>query len=222
MYPPFFLFRIYIKWNAFYRQDNGGWSNVQSVRRKELLYINSWVQNPMLLHLLQKVRWALASPLLHKPIKHNKRKETKQVVINMECEKHGQDLSTVQIKVLLCCQITYLVIGQKLNNNNNKKKYSKPEWVAACLWPFLWVEDHGKLVRNTNGGQMDGRSSCWGDWGSHAVTEVGLRRLVVGWCCRVAVAVGLLRRHRHVGPCCEHELGSAWNAQRKETHKLTL
>lgn len=46
---------------------------------------------------------------------------------------------------------------------------------------------------------------------SHAVTEGGLWRLAVVGCCCVAVAVGLLRRHGHVGPCCEHKLGCAVN-----------
>lgn len=51
-----------------------------------------------------------------------------------------------------------------------------------------------------------------GYWGcSHAVTEAGLWRLAVAWCCCVAVAVGLLRRDGHVGPRCEHELGRACN-----------
>lgn len=46
---------------------------------------------------------------------------------------------------------------------------------------------------------------------SHAVTEAGLWRLAVAWRCCVAVAVGLLRRDGHVGPCREHELGRACN-----------
>lgn len=46
---------------------------------------------------------------------------------------------------------------------------------------------------------------------SHAVTEAGLWRLAVAWCCCVAVAVRLLRRHGHVGPRCEHELWCSYN-----------
>lgn len=75
-------------------------------------------------------------------------------------------------------------------------------------------------MRNTKReGQMEGRCwvKLWWWWGggvvgcSHAITEAGLWGLAVTWCCCVTVAIGLLRRHGHVGPCCEHELGCACN-----------
>lgn len=52
---------------------------------------------------------------------------------------------------------------------------------------------------------------------SHAITKVGLWWLAVAWRCCVAVAIGLLGRHSHVGACCEHELRGACNKNTKIT-----
>lgn len=81
--------------------------------------------------------------------------------------------------------------------------------------PWEAGEEHKE--RRTDGGKVSGQVvvlvvvvgglvGC-----SHAVTEAWLWGLAVAWCCCVAVAVGLLRRHGHVGPCCEHELRCACN-----------
>lgn len=77
--------------------------------------------------------------------------------------------------------------------------------------PWEAGEEHKE--RGTDGRKVSGQvmvvmvvGGC-----SHAITEAGLWWLAVAWCCCVAVAIGLLRRHGHVGPCCEHELGCAVN-----------
>lgn len=82
--------------------------------------------------------------------------------------------------------------------------------------PWEAGEEHKE--RRTDGrkvlGQVvvvGGEGGVWAVGCSHAVTEAGLWRLGVAWCCCVTVAVGLLRRHGHIGPCCEHELGCAVN-----------
>ncbi len=113
-----------------------------------------------------------------------------------------------------------LVTGQR-----NKKIVLKTR-VGCCLLvapvvsrrPWEAGEEHKE--RRTDGRKVLG-SSC-GGWGgagvvgrSHAVTEAGLWRLAVAGCCCVAVAVGLLRGHGHVGPCREHELGRACNTNSK-------
>lgn len=65
-------------------------------------------------------------------------------------------------------------------------------------------------------GRWRGRRSRVGVCGwvgvcSHAVAEAGLLWLAVARRCWVAVAVGLLGGHGHVGPRCEHELWRACN-----------
>lgn len=85
--------------------------------------------------------------------------------------------------------------------------------VAPVVSRRPWEAGEEHKERRTDGrkvsGQVEVGSGVVGC--SHAVTEAGLWRLDVAWCCCVAVAVGLLRRHGHVGPCCEHKLGCACN-----------
>ena len=88
-----------------------------------------------------------------------------------------------------------------------------------------WWGTHREKDRWREGvGSSRGRGEGWeeGVVCSHAVTEVGLWRLGVAWCCCVAVAVGLLGRHSHVGPCCEHELGCACNTNIKSLQQVRL
>lgn len=67
----------------------------------------------------------------------------------------------------------------------------------------------------------EGEGGRWTAGCSHAITEAGLWRLAVAGRCCVAVAVGLLRRHGHVGPRREHELGGAWNTHRDNEKLVT-
>lgn len=85
--------------------------------------------------------------------------------------------------------------------------------VAPVVSRRPWEAGWGTQRRENRWKEGVGLSCGWGRmWVvgcSHAVTEGGLWRLAVVGCCCVAVAVGLLRRHGHVGPCCEHKLGCA-------------
>lgn len=106
-----------------------------------------------------------------------------------------------------------------LTGQHNKKIVLKTR-VGCCLLvaPVVsrrtWEAGEEHKERRTDGRKVLGQvvTEVVGGWGagcSHAVTKAGLWRLGVTWCSCVAVAVGLLGRHGHVGPCCEHELGCA-------------